>query len=558
MVLYRTACSTFERSEQVTCLQDLEGVLMNQMAKSILLLALSVSVFGCSDSRKDYPVPPADAQADSCIIETRPFEIGPEKYEADFGTITVPENRSKSASRLIHIPFLRIRSHANTPAEPIFALAGGPGQRNMSWDWGIAQIFLSEHDFVLVGYRGVDGSTVLDCPEVSKAFKSDNDLLSEESLKTVGRAWITSAERLRAQGVDLDGYTMLECIEDNESVRKALGYRSINLLSASYGTRVAYLFGLRHPEKIFRSAMISVNPPGHFVWDPYVIDAQLKRYAALWSRDSLMSGKSPDLYATMRTVLNAMPRNWLFLAINPGKVRLVTFALLFHRKTAAQVFDAYVAAERGDPSGLALMSLACDYVVPSMMVWGDLASKAVSADFDSARNYSADMDPSDTPLGSPMSKLLLGSAHYGRWPVKLLPEEFRTPQKSDVQTLLLSGSVDFSTPAEAATMELLPYLKKGRQVVLSECGHVNDMFYAGAENTRLILKSFYNTGVPNLSLNSYIPMDFSVRWGFPAIAKIALGVIALIGIVVVVGIAWFLRKHGKRQASKRISSPMNA
>jgi pimeloyl-ACP methyl ester carboxylesterase len=515
----------------------------------IASLLLVLLVFGCGGSEHYYPVPRADAKADSFAIETKPFEIGSEKFEADFGTITVPENRNTPASRLIHIPFLRIRSHSNTPAEPIFALAGGPGQRNMSWDWGIAQTFLSDHDFVLVGYRGVEGSTVLDCPEVSEAFKADNDLLSEESLKKIGRAWSASAERLRADGVDLDAYTMLECIEDNESVRKALGYKSIDLLSASYGTRVAYLYGLRHPEIIFRSAMISVNPPGHFVWDPQVIDAQLKHYAALWSRDSLMSRKSPDLYATMRTVLNAMPHNWLFLSINPGKVRVVTFALLFHRNSAAKVFDAYIAAEQGDPSGLALMSLAYDYVLPSSMVWGDLASKAVSADFDSTRSYDADTDSSGAPLGSPMGKLLWGSLPYGHWPVKRLPEEFRKPRPSDVYTLFLSGSVDFSTPAEIATMELLPYLRNGRQVVLSEYGHFNDIVYVKGDNTRLILKSFYDTGVPNLTLNSYIPMDFSVRWGFPAIAKVALGAITFIAIAVVAVIVWILRRYSRRQAS---------
>lgn len=537
----------------MTFLQGAKELLMRRTIEFILLLTLLAAGLGCSDSNKSYPVPPAGAKADSFISEAKTFGIGSEKYEADFGTITVPENRGKPTSRLINIPFLRIHSHSKNPAEPIFGFAGGPGASNMSWDWGKARGFLSEHDFVLVGYRGVDGSTVLDCPEVTKAFKGDGDLLGEESMKAIGHAWSASAERLRAQGVDIDGYSMLQTIEDNESVRRVLGYQRMNLLSESYGTRVAYLYGLKHPEHIFRSAMISVNPPGHFVWEPQVIDAQLKHYAALWSKDSIVSLKSPDLYAAMRTVLNAMPRKWLCFSIDPGKVRVVTFVLLFHRNTAAMVFDAYIAAERGDPSGLALMSLAYDYVIPSLMTWGDLASKAVSADFNSARNYSTDRDPSDMPLGSPMSKLLWGPLSYGSWPMEQLPEEFRKPQQSDVETLLLSGSVDFSTPAEFATKELLPYLKNGKQVILSECGHVNDMWYAKPENTRLILTSFYDTGVPNTSLNSYIPMDFGVRWGFPIIAEIALGVIALVGIAFVAIIVWLRRRYGKRKASEMIA-----
>lgn len=208
-----------------------------------LVSIIMVSCFGCSEKNSSYPVLPANAKANDFVIKVKPFKIGSEKYEADFGTITVPERRSKPASRLINIPFLRIHSHSNNPADPIFGFAGGPGMSNMLWDWGKAATFLSKHDFVLVGYRGVDGSTKLDCPEVTKAFKGGSDLLSDESIKTIGRAWTASAERLKKDGVDLNGYSMLEVIEDNESVRKALGYKRINMLSESYGTRVAYLYG---------------------------------------------------------------------------------------------------------------------------------------------------------------------------------------------------------------------------------------------------------------------------------------------------------------------------
>lgn len=520
---------------------------MEKKIRQIFLLAIIVSAFGCSGGRPGYPVLKADAAVNGFITETRPFEIGSEKYQADYGTIRVPENRCDSTSRLIDTPFLRIRSQSKSPAEPVFGFAGGPGQSNMSWDRGKVLTFLPRHDFVLVGYRGVDGSTVLDCPEVTKAFKEAGDPLSEESMERVGRAWMESAEGLRAEGVDLDGYTMLEVIEDNESVRKALGYERINLLSESYGTCVAYLYALEHPGSIFRSAMISVNPPGHFVWEPAVTDAQLKQYSTLRSGDSLMSKKCPDLYAAMRKVSNAMPRRWLLFPISTGKVKVVSFALLFQRNTAAMVFDAYVAAVHGDPSGLALMSMAYDFVVPSMMNWGDLASKAVSADFDSTRNYSKDMDPADLPLGSPMSKILWGPLSYGRWPTALLPGEFRKVRQCDVQTLLLSGSVDFSTPPEFAAKEMLPYLTNGKQIILSECGHVNDMWYANTQNMRLILTSFFDTGMPNTSLNSYIPMYFSVAWGFPTIAKLALAAIVLVGISLAGVFVWLIRRHRRRR-----------
>ena len=530
---------------------------MRRAFKIASAVAIVLAGAGCRDGYKSFPDVPADAKPDEFVTEAKPLTLGSEKFVAEYGTIAVPENRSNVTSRLIHIPFLRIVSNAKAPAEPVFCLGGGPGQSNMSWALGLAWTLLPRHDVVLVGYRGVDGSTLLDCPEVAEAFKAESDMLSEESMKAIGSAWTASAERLRARGVDLDGYTMLETIEDNESVRKVLGYERIHLLSASYGTRIAYLYGLKHPERIFRSAMISVNPPGHFVWEPQVIDSQLRYYAALWSKDSATSAKTPDLYGTMATVLNAMPRRWLFLPINSGKVKIVTFALLYHRSTAAMVFDAYVAAGRGDPSGLALMSLAYDYVVPSLMVWGDAASKAVGADFDSTRNYGADMEPPGLPLGSPMSKVMWGSLRYCRWPIRQLPAEYRSVQHSGVETLLLSGSIDFSTPAEFATKELLPYLKNGKQVILSEAGHVNDLLYVSPENSKLILTSFFETGVPNVSLNAYVPMDFNVSWRFSTLAKLALAAIILVVLAACFVIFRLIRRYGRGSTAVREAGPVS-
>jgi pimeloyl-ACP methyl ester carboxylesterase len=501
-----------------------------------------ITTAGCGGGKSDFPEPSTQHADGVCVIRVDSVRLGAVGYGAEHGTITVSENRSKATSRRIHLPFIRVHSPSQQPQEPIFVLNGGPGGSNMRWDWGIMWYLLPEHDIVAVGYRGVDGSATLDCPEVGQALQGNGDPLSEESMHTIGRAWSASANRLTAQGIDLDGYTMLEVIEDNEAVRTALGYERINVLSGSYGTRVAYLYGLKHPESIHRSAMIAVNPPGRCVWDPRMIDAQLKRYSVLWSRDSIMSLKSPDLYASMRTVLTGMPRTWLMVPIHAGKVKAVTFALLFHRATAAMVFDAYVAAEHGDPSGLALMSLAYDYVIPHMSTWGEMASKAVSADFDSTRDYCLDMEPPDMPLGSPMSKLLWGPLRYGRWPTKQLPEEFRKVRPSGVHTLLVSGSVDFSTPPEFATNELLPYLTHGRQIILSECGHVDDVLHVNPESTRRILAGFYDAGVPDTSMNTYVPMDFSVRWRFPLLAKIALGVVLSLGAVMVFVIVRLVRK----------------
>jgi flagellar biogenesis protein FliO len=44
-------------------------------------------------------------------------------------------------------------------------------------------------------------------------------------------------------------------------------------------------------------------------------------------------------------------------------------------------------------------------------------------------------------------------------------------------------------------------------------------------------------------------MDFSVRWGFPAIAKTAFGLIVFIGIILVLVVIWLIRRFSKRKTN---------
>ncbi len=218
----------------------------------------------------------------------------------------------------------------------------------------------------------------------------------------------------------------------------------------------------------------------------------------------------------MRNVAHNMPDEWQGLPIDPGKVKMMTQFLLFHRGTAAMVYDAYLTAEEGDPSGLAVMSQMYDSALPPVNIWGDFAVKGL-IDYDPERDYVTEMNPPDSIIGSPAS--LIGGPAVEGWPGNTLPAELRQVQPSDVETLLVSGNIDFSTPAQFATDELLPFLSNGEQVILSEFGHTGDVWGMQPEATVRLLTSFYDTGVADASLYSYQPMDFHVEIGFPEMAK---------------------------------------
>jgi len=306
-------------------------------------------------------------------------------------------------------------------------------------------------------------------------------------------------------------------------------------LSESYGTRIAQIYTWQHPERVHRSVQTGVNPPGRFIWEPGMIDKQMSYDARLWALDPQRNDRCADLGETVRKVSHQMPGRWLMLPINPGKVKAVAFVMLFNRNTAAMVYDAFVAAGQGDPSGLALMSLMYDFAVPSMFTWGDFLSKGLSADFDDSRDYAAELNPPDSIMGSPLSHVFWGSGLT--WPVNRIPNEYCQAQPCEMETLLVSGSNDFSTPAEYAAQELLPLLKRGHQVILAEMGHVGDLWSMQPEATLHLLATFYDTGQVDDSRFQYQPMDFKVRWGFPKLAKIVVGIVALIILALVVALA---------------------
>ena len=490
---------------------------------------------------------PFGAQAGDGFLKPCTVKLNGVKYQADCGTLVVPENRGDPAAHLIALPVKRIHSPNNQPAEPIFYLGGGPGQSNMGFKppaW-----LLADHDIVIVGYRGVDGTPKLDCPEFSKAVIGvDGNVLSPASLDAMGAAMSACAARLQAEGVDLKGYTIPEVVEDMESARTALGYAHIDLLSESYGTRVTQIYADMHPDSLLRSAMIGVGGPGHFLWQPEVTDAQVAYYADLWQQAA--GPAAPDLVGDMRSVNTNMPRRWLFLPIDPGKVKVVAFAMLYHRTTAPMVFDAYLAAENGDPSGLALMSLAYNFTIPNMMTWGEFFAIGCSTDYQPGRDYRAELTTPNAVLGAPLSLLIWGSA-AGNWPPDTIADQYRRVQPTDVETLLVGGTVDFSTPAQFATNEQLPSLSHGQQVVIAEQGHVGDFWGFQPEARQRLLTSFYDTGTADASLYKYLPMDFKPAMRFPLLAK----VLVAVSILLVVGLVWAvwstLRRIGQRKATHK-------
>jgi len=532
------------------------GRLVALVLMAVLVGSLAYVRFG----RESDPVSvPAGAKAGDLILERCDYQTEDGAYDADCGTLVVPETRGDPQSRLIALPVTRIHARSERPSEPIFRLEGGPGVTNMEFER--ASRFAGEHDVVLVGYRGVDGSVRLDCPEVESALGRSSEILGETSEQAYADAFRACAGRLADEGVDPASYGLVQQVDDLEAARRALGYGRIDLLSESAGTRTAMIYSWRYPESIHRSVMIGVNPPGHFLWDAKTTDEQLARYADVCSRDASCRSRTDDLAGSLRRTAAGMPDRWFGLPIEDGNARVASFLGLMETTpeaapaSAPMTLDAWLAAAEGDASGLWFASLAGDVLFPRMFAWGQYAA-AGSIDAEAARDYfAAGEQESASNLGRAATSFVWGGGRLAdAWPVAAEAGKYGRVRPSRTETLLVGGELDLSTPPQVATKELLPYLPNGHQVVLAGFGHTLDFWTEQPDAGSRLINTFFASGKVDDSLYEPRRVDLTPGFTNTMIAKIVAGSLGLLALVTVLSLVWMPYRVHRRGCFGRTQS----
>ncbi|MFC8193901.1 alpha/beta hydrolase [Streptomyces sp. NPDC057298] len=493
---------------------------------------------------------PEGAVSGSLTMQPCDYDTEAGTVAADCGTLAVPENRRDPKSDLIALPVTRVRATSANPAEPIFRLGGGPGRTNM--DFPQASRLTGRHDVVLVGYRGIDGSRRLDCPEVTAVMQSADGIAGSKTLPATTKAFELCADRLTDDGIDLTGYSALQRVEDLEAARTALGYSQINLLSSSAGTRTAMIYSWRHPQVLHRSAMVSVNPPGHFFWDPRITDAQFAQYTRLCGDDEACAARTPDLAESIRKTAGEIPERWGPFRIKGTNVRVLSQYAMHHNgpasapNNAPTVIDAYLSRDTG---ALWAMSVLGDLTLPNSIVWGEFASFAMIDGPAVQRYYDNGGDPGSTLGNASTDFLWAGESGLSTvWPDSPDNAKYRQMRPSDVETLLVSGEVDFSTPAQLATDELLPALSRGQQVILPGLGHTADFWEHRPEAGKRLLTTFFDTGKVDRSQFDKRPVEFeTVPLSMSTVAKLLIAVTlagAILGLALLAVIARWSRRSG--------------
>lgn len=441
---------------------------------------------------------------------------------------------------ILPVQWLPARSERLARA-PIVWLNGGPGLSNL--DPPLPDWVYDYFDVLVIGYRGIDGSPRLDCPNLKASIErvqkdKSVSFLSDEAFSIWRHDVQNCQQALETAGFNTAAYGTLDVVNDIEEVRQALELPQISLLSASYGTRIAWYYDQQHPGKLYRSLMMSGNPTGGFYFDPMTADRQLRLLSEWCASDAHCRDLTPDLYTSINRVVKHPPKSAWGVRIDPDHLRLTTFMLLYSRSTWPMLADAYGKAERGNSSGLAAMLKFPNPMTGRDWVWGPFFS-AGSIDYDNTRDYGGELEVANqrTALGSPLSELIFEGLSPGWNTESTLPPN---PRNSATPTLILGSEVDVATPIERIEAQWMPWLSQGQLISVEGAGHAPDHVRAGGMELETLLVDFLSGAQTDTRQSFGQPADwkpkFSLSWLVYAVwAGIGvLGAAAIYGLITLI------------------------
>jgi hypothetical protein len=198
-------------------------------------------------------------------------------------------------------------------------------------------------------------------------------------------------------------------------------------------------------------------------------------------------------------------------------------------------------------------------LVPEVVRLGEYAAVG-GADAQVARDhFSSGAQVRGSNLGEAATAYVWGGGRLAdAWPAAPGEGEYSRMPTSKVETLLIGGALDFSTPPQVATKELLPYLPNGHEVVLPGLGHTGSFFAEQPEAGSRLINTFFDSGRVDDSLYKPAPVDFTPGLTLTVLAKGIAGAMVGLALLTVLSLLWMarpgaqartLRTQGERSAA---------
>jgi pimeloyl-ACP methyl ester carboxylesterase len=399
------------------------------------------------------------------------------------GTYQVFENRETRAGRKIALHMMLLPAEAAKPqGDPVFMLAGGPGQSAVDAyaALGFTAKLRAQRDIVLVDQRGTGKSGPLTCAlgDLQDAQTVVASLFPPEALKSCRAQLETHA--------DLTQYTTSIAADDLNEVRLALGYGKIDLLGGSYGSLAAQVYLRRHPDTVRLMVLSQVVPPGYKLGLTFAktIQASIERLFSDCAADAACSKAFPDLRTEYRTILerlNQASAKFEFYNVQAKQRQTVTLArgmfvanlrpILYIPELAAAVPYILHQAFEDHWDSYARAAFAANSGIFSQIARGLSFSVLCAEDVPFISDAEARRETEGTDLGSFLIPIY--QAACTTWPRGEVPDDFFAPVKSDIPVLMISGAGDPATPPSTA-VEAARSLPNSKLVTIEHGTHMTD------------------------------------------------------------------------------------
>lgn len=461
--------------------------------------------------------------------------------EAKCGVVRVEENRAAPNGRTIDLAFVVAPALARSPAaDPVFLLAGGPGQGAAALApmiLGPLEPLRAERDLVFVDLRGTGSSNPLPC-EIDDPEDLAKLLAPAPALDQLDACLADYEAR---GGVDLTQYTSEAMVEDLEQVRAALGYEQINLLGISYGTALAQVYMREHGEALDRVILdgavpldesASLQMPGH-------AERALEALLGDCRADQACAAAFPGLERKLAVVLDELGENRALEAIThprTGEAMRVELTpagfvgalggALYSSKFAALIPLAIERAHAGDYDPIAALALRLAKMSGSVNM-GLYLAVTCAEDLDTLTPETRAAALAELDYFNRAPELELLEQACARWP-HAESEGYRVPVEASIPTLILSGAYDPVTPPIYGE-RLAARLANARHVEVAHASHgiwhlgcapeLMAEFFAADDPASVDASCLERLALPGIFLNPNGPWPLAAKPGAGASSR---------------------------------------
>jgi pimeloyl-ACP methyl ester carboxylesterase len=432
-----------------------------------LCLLSVVILFGC-----------APGAAPSAIDRLRPCSSEEGPTDAYCGTYTVYENRETRQGRTLELRIVVLPALGNDASpDPVFFLAGGPGQGAAQMARGIRELFRrlqTQRDIVLVDQRGTGKSAPLDCTSNTDSLSVLNES-DEEGLARLKKC-------MTAFDADLRLYTTTIAMDDLDEVRAHLGYGQVNLYGGSYGTRAALVYLRQHEARVRTIVLDGVAPPDMRLPLFFARDAQraLDKLFADCEADQVCRALYPDLAERTRRLFERLDKTPVRVrlthprtgeagdvTINTAFVGNIVFSALYSPLMSSIVPEMLKRAETDDFQGLLALATVNEGAADNMAI-GMQLSVICAEDYPRITPADQARESEGRVFGGHLLTSRMKACEF--WPKGTVAPAYYEPVRSNVPVLLLSGDLDPVTPPTWAE-QVQQHLPNSRHVVVPGTGH---------------------------------------------------------------------------------------